>query len=350
MGYSYIAPVTGTFVSTGSPILVNLFGIGDIVKFEIWDETQFGATTADTDMLAAWWYKDMAAGSAFVQNRVSGQATDITTNMVLSGGFSLVDPTGPSLQAKQTGTAVDHNSPAEVHIAGHGYQTGDVIRITNTTGDLQISSIDYTITRNDANTFFLTNLDNTQTNLAAATNVVGQKLNYLPPYSPRRASILNLEASGVNTILTLAITTNFTVGQAVRVYVPQIFGSGTNPFASVAPIGTNSTIQQIVTATIVAIGAADASGFTNTITVNINSSAFTWEWPTNAQAAAGIQYPFVEPVGEAATTMAGSVNPANLLDDRTVNTASFAMSLGTSVCGVASDVIRWIAWRALIIS
>lgn len=350
--------ITGTITSTGAVQAISLPGIttaGDLIKFEIWDETQFGATTADTDMLAAWWFKDMAAGSAWVVNRVSGQATDVTTNMVLTNGFTLIDPTGPQLQASKTrsgASTINSAAPAQVTITSHGYNTGDVVRLTQTTGLLQLAGLDFSITRTGANTFTLTNLDTTLTNLTAtATNVVSQKLNFGPAFQPQRQAITNIGASAGNSIITLAVTHTYTVGQAVRVYVPTSFvGSGTNPFVS-GPIGSGiNTLGQGITATIVAINAADASSFTNTITVNVNSSAFTFQWPTSATAAGGIQFPFVEPVGMAATTKAGSVNPANLLDDRTQNTSTLQMSLGSSVFGVNLDVIRWIAYRGIIIS
>lgn len=350
--------ITGTIISTGAVQNISLPGItnpNDLIKFEIWDETQFGATTADTDMLRAYWFKDMAAGSAWVVNRVSGQATDVTTNMVLTNGFTLIDPTGSQLQAAKSSSGasrINSAAPAQVTINSHGYNTGDVVRITQTTGLLQLAGLDFTVTNTGANTFTLTNLDTTLTNLTAtATNVVAQKLNFGAAYYPQRQAITNIGASGGNSIITLAVTHGYTVGQAVRIYVPTSFvGSGTNPFVD-GPIGLGiNTLGKGITATIVAIGTADISGFTNTITVNVNSSGFTFQWPTSATAAGGIQFPFVEPVGEAATTSAGSVNPANLLDDRTRNTSTLQMSLGSQVFGVTSDVIRWIAYRGIITS
>jgi hypothetical protein len=359
MTFGYQTTSTGIITSTGAAQAINLpFGnASDLVKFEIWDETQFGATTADTDMLRAYWFRDMPAASAWVVNRVSGQATAVTTNMVTTGGFTLIDPTGPQLQAAKTrsgASTITSANPAVVTINSHGYTNGDTILLTQTTGLLQIAGWAFTIGSVTTNSFTLVNLDTTKTNLTAtATNVVAQKLNFLSSYQPRRMRITNMGASGVNTIITLAETNTYTVGQAVRVYVPTAYvGSGTNPFVD-GPIGLGiNTLGKGITATIIAIGATDpnSSGITNTITVNVNSSAFTFQWPTSATAAGGVQVPFVEPVGEAATTMAGSVNPANLLDDATKNTSTLQMLLGTNVAGVNLDVIRWIAYRGIILS
>lgn len=373
MSYSYIAPISGvvTQASTAAVINIPLPGLtsaADLIKFEIWDETQFGASTADTDMLAAWWYKDMLPGSAFVQNRVSGQATDITTNMVLTNGFTLIDPNGPQLQAAKTGSGFTAANPAVVTITAHGYSNGDVVRITKTTGALEVASVDYTIGNVTTNTFTLVNLDTSASasrpfgaSGATASAVTAQKLNYQPFYVPRRVNVVNVgtataagvSGAGTSSIITLSSPHDFTVGQAVRVYVPPAFvSSGANPFSQVGPTGKSNGVAQFITATISAINTADVSGITNTITVNINSTGMVFLWPTSAVAAGGILYPFVEPVGMAATTsiVGSSVNPANLLDDRTRNTASLVMSLGSNVYGVASDVIRWIAWRGYAIS
>lgn len=366
MSYGYAAALTGvvTQASTAATINIPIPGSGDLLKFEIWDETQFGLTSSNTDMLAAWWYRDMLPGSAFVQNRVSGQATAITTNMVLTNGFTLVDPqVTPQLQPAKTASGagtISSADPAVVTINGHGYSNGDIVLLTNTTGLLQLSGMAFTIGGVTTNTFTLANLDTTQTNLTAtATNVVAQKLNFEAPFYPRTRRITNLstasslgvQGAGTSTILTLAVTHGLTVGQAVRIYVPNSFiASGANPFVNPGILGTSSTIQQIVTATITAINTADSSGLTNTITVNINSTGTTWRWPTSAQAATGIQAPFVEPVGEAATTSAGLVNPQNLLDDRTRNLGQVVMQLGSQVYGVANDVIRWFAWRGAVTS
>lgn len=359
MSYSYASALTGvvTQAATAATINIPVPGFGDLLKFEIWDETQFGLTSANTDMLSAWWYKDMLAGSAFVLNRQSGSAAAATTNMVTSGGFTLVDPQGPQLQASITGTTITGANQA-VASATQTFSTGDVVRITNSTGLLQIAGMDFTVTAVNGSSFKLAYLDSTQTNLSGGASAFKvQKLNYGALYYPARKHIVNLstatslgvQGAGNSTILTLATVHGLTVGQAVRIYVPNTFiSSGTNVFTQPGILGTASTSAQIVTATITAINTADASSITNTITVNINSTGTTWQWPTSAVAAGGIQLPFVEPVGEAASTNVSGVNVANLLDDRTQNVGANIMQLGSNVYGVASDVIRWFAWRGAV--
>jgi len=324
MGYSYIAPVTGvvTQASTAAAISIPVPGFGDIIKFEIFDETQFGLASADTDMLSAWWYKDMANGSAFVQNRQSGSAAASTTNMVTTGGFTLIDPTGNQLQSAKTGSGITNANPAVVTINSHGYSVGDVVRLYATTGMLQIAGLAFTITAVSTNTFTLGYLDASGFG-AAATSVTAQKFNYIAAYYPRRKEITKISVAS-SAVITLSTTHNFTVGQLVRVYCPASFGM--------------SQINGLL-GTVTAISTTN-----NTITVNINSSSFSsFAFPTSAVAAVGVQMPFVEPVGEAATSPY-----QNLLDDATVNQSAYIMQLGSNVYGVASDVIRWIAWRGVV--
>lgn len=361
MSYSYASAVTGvvTQAATAATINIPIPGAGDLLKFEIWDETQFGLASANTDMLQAYWFKDMLAGAAFVKNRVSGSAAALTTNMVTTGGFTLIDPNSTSqLAASKTGTAITAADPAVVTSNAHGYSVGDTVLLTNTTGMLQIAGYAFTITAVSTNTFTLGYLDASGF-AAAATNVVSRKVNFFSPYVPRRMRITNVgtatslgvAGAGTSSIITLAETNAYTVGQAVRIYVPNSFiSAGSNPFVNIGTVGTASTLSLIVTATITAINTADNSSpaISNTITVNINSTGTTFAFPTSATAATGVQGPFVEPVGEAATTSAGTVNPQNLLDDRTQNTSSVVMQLGSNVYGVANDVIRWFAWRGAV--
>jgi hypothetical protein len=92
-------------------------------------------------------------------------------------------------------------------------------------------------------------------------------------------------------------------------------------------------------ATIVAVGNADAAGATNTIDLDVDSSAFgAFAFPASFANYFG-QFAQVTPVGDAASTLAGA----------TVNTAIQGLLVGSSVVGVAGDVIEWVAQRAVTI-
>jgi hypothetical protein len=91
--------------------------------------------------------------------------------------------------------------------------------------------------------------------------------------------------------------------------------------------------------TIVATGLADAAGSTNTVDLDIDSSAFSaFAFPASFANYFG-QFAQVTPIADAASTLAGA----------TVNTAIKGLLVGTSVVGVAGDVIEWVSNRAVTI-
>jgi hypothetical protein len=334
MTSSFIANLTGSF--TGSTVAQNIVLPSGYQKFEIYNITDIG-TANTTSVMSAVGTSLMLPGSAYYSVG-SGASSINTAKQTATGGFTFIEDSGDqSPGAQLTGSAISSAAPAVVSSANtNGLVAGDVVRMYNTVGMLQIAGMDFTVGTVTPNTSFeLAFLDTTQTNLTAGTTSNYRIIPNNPRYYPPRRFITNIESSGVNSIITLSVTNNYTVGQAVRVYVPTNFGTGTNPFI------TGSVPFNSLTATIVAIGQADASGFTNTITVNVNSSAFTWLWPTSAAFAAGSQVPFVEPVGEAAiNTLALPVG--NLLDDRTRNVSFRGVQIGTTI-QTSGKLYQWIA-------
>ena len=321
MSYGYVAPITGTFTSNGTSQLVDLPGYGDLLKFEVYDEGQFGSTAANTNMINAWWYKDLTDGYAFVGNKTSGAATIAITNMITSNGFTLIDPTSTQLQTAITGTTITNANPA-VATATNTFAVGDLVRITNSTGMLQIAGMDFTVTAANGSTFTLGYL-NASGFAAGASAFSVQKFNYASAYYPRNRLITSITQAS-SAVITLSVTHGFTAGQSVRIYVPSAFGM---------------TEMNGLSATITAVNTTN-----NTITVNVNSSSFTaFAFPTSATAAAGVTFAQVVPIGEAATSPY-----QNLLDDSTVNTSAYQMYLGSSVVGQSGDTIRWFAYRGLV--
>lgn len=336
------AVLTGQFVSAGT--VQNVVLPSGYQNFKMINLTDL-ATANTTSVMTAEAGSYLPAGNAYYSVG-SGANSILTEKYTSTGGFTFVADSGNQTPGAQlSGSALSSAVPGVVTSAATGgLVNGNIVRLYNVTNDQQLSGMDFTVSSVTANTSFaLQYLDTTQTNLGTATTLNYRIIPFNPRYYPVRRSIVNIESSGVNSIITLSVTHGYTVGQAVRVYVPTNFGTGTNPFV------TTSVASTAVPATIVAIGAADASGFTNTITVNINSSAFTWTWPTSASFATGSQVPFVEPIGEAATTLAGSVNPANLLDDATKNVSFTGVQIGTTV-QTSGKTYQWFATTGIALS
>jgi len=335
------ASLTGSFTSDGNVRNITLPSGYD--TFEMINITDIGSAAANTHVMRAQGTSLMAAGSAYFNPKTSGAATNALETTTTTGGFTFTTDSGSQAPGAQlTGSALNSAAPGVVSSANTStLANGNIVRMYNTTGILQIAGMDFTVSSVSANTSFaLTNLDTTQTNLTAGSTSNYRIIPFNPRYYPVRRFITNIGASSGSSIITLSVTHGYTVGQAVRIYVPSNFGSGTNPFVQ------TSTPSTAVTATITAIGATDGSGFTNTITVNVNSAAYTWGWPTSATFASGAQVAFVEPVGEAATTVAGTVNPANLLDDATRNQSFTGIQIGTTV-QTSGVLYQWFARKGI---
>lgn len=336
------AVLTGSFTSAGAVVNINL--PAGYTEFEMYNTSSDYGTAGSTSVFKAEGSSLMPAGSALYAVG-SGSSSTLTEKFTATGGFTFTSDSGSQIPGAQlAGQTLSSAAPGVVASSNTGtLVNGNVVRMYNTTGLLQIAGMDFTVGSVSANTSFaLSFLDTTQTNLTGGSTSNYRIIPFNPRFYPARRFITNLESSGVNTIITLSVTHGYTAGQTVRVYVPTNFGTGTNPFV------TGSVPSTAVTATIVAIGAADASGFTNTITVNINSSAFTWLWPTSASFATGSQVPFVEPVGEAAVNTV-SQPYANLLDDATRNQSQQLLSIGTTV-QTSGKTYQWVAKSGLTIS
>jgi hypothetical protein len=331
------AVLTGQFVSTGT--VVNLPIPSGYQEFEMLDMTDFGSATS-TSIMKAKGSSYMPAGAAYFDVG-SGASSILTPKYTATGGFTFVADSGNQTPGAQlSGSAISSAAPGVVSSAATGnLANGNVVRMYNTVGLFQIAGMDFTVGSVTPNTSFaLSFLDTTQTNLTAGSTSNYRIIPFDSRFYPPRRFITDIESVGANSIITLSVVNNYTVGQAVRIYVPSNFGSGTNPFV------TGSVASTAVTATIVAVGQADASGFTNTITVNVNSSAYTWGWPTSASFATGSQVAFVEPVGEAATAPF-----QNLLDDATRNQSFTGIQIGTTV-QTSGKLYQWFARSGIALS
>lgn len=318
MSFSTSSILAGSFVSTGAPKLLSIPGCTGIT---VYDMTNINANAASV----YWWAKwslGMSAGSAILGTSNVGP-TDVLETFTATGGVTLVDTSSSALGPLQTGTVVSQAAAAVVTMAGHTFLDGDVVRITNTTGMFQIAGMDFTIGGVVAGVSFnLINMD-TSAFAAAATAVSARLVPFEPYFYPRRRFITKI-SQAVNARVTMSVTDGYTVGQKIRMVVPASFGM----FQMNGLVGT-----------IVAVGNADAAGSTNTIDIDVDSTAFTaFAFPASFANYFG-NFAEATPIADATQTLAGA----------TLNTALIGVRLGTSVVGTAGDLIQWRAERALIV-
>lgn len=258
-----------------------------------------------------YWQRGMAPGTGIVRYKGDGVAT-LSEDTMVSGGFTLYDPIANAVGTiNATITAISNAAIPVVSNSGtNGLLPGDIVRLTNVINAQQLGGLDFTVGYNTltAGTF---SLDYMSQLALAGTTGSWRKINFEPIFYPRHRFISKI-TQALQAVVTLTVAHGFTVGQEVRVVVPDVYG-----------------MVEIdgLSATIVAIDTTPATG--NTITLDIDSTTFTaFAFPVNADV------PFspamIVPIGEAATAPW-----QNLLDDATINTAFLGMILGAGGNGNA---------------
>ena len=316
----------GSFTSTGAAKVINLRSDVDWMRV-------YNITVADADQTTAvgveyYWQRGFAVDRGIEYKKSSAANAANLEDYMASGGFTLIDSSAnPNGALNATVTAISNASIPVVSNSGtNGLVAGDIVRIVNVAGAQQLGGFDFTVGYNTltSGTFSLDYMSQ----IVAGTTGSWMKIKFNPIYYPRRRYITKI-TQAASAVVTLSVTHGYKVGQEVRFIVPAAYGM-------VQMDGLQGTITAINTTT--------TSG--NTVTVNIDSSAFTaFAWPLTAV------NPFTPaemvPMGEdTAQALASAVDP---LSDATENQAFIGMSLAAganSPAGVTNDVIYWVAGKS----
>lgn len=300
---------SGSYTSDGAARTITL--PSQVDYFKVTNRSLWGTNPAA--VVQSFWYRGYAAGQA--KTLTEDGAGALTATLVAAGGAGFTEIDQSSLTPGAlvaTGTAISQANPAVVTDATTPV-VGDIVRMMNTTGMLQVAGMDFSVTAVNAGVNFTLGYLDSSGFAAAATNA---DYRVIPAYryQPARRYITGITAAA-SAVITLSVTHNYTVGDIVTVRVPAGWGMTEID-------GLQGEVTAISTAN-------------NTITVDIDSSAMTaFAFPTSAVAAAGITFPEVIPVGEIATQ----------LDQPTDNQSLFGIRLGTTVCGANTNVMDWEAW------
>lgn len=313
----------GRFTSDGTAQELQIRS--DVDWMYVYNETQWATTQTPGRGVKFYWQRGMTSGYAFEYTKADGADT-LQAEQVTSGGFTLLDTSASPVDSlNATITAVSNAAiPVASNSGTNGLSAGDVVRIINVTGAQQLGGYDFTVGNNtlSSGTFSLDYM----AQIVAGTTGSWRKIKWDPIFYPRHRSITGITQAS-QAVITLSVTHGYTAGQAVRLIVPSAFGM-------VEMDGLKGNITAVSTAN-------------NTITVDIDSSAFTaFSFPLTA--AVPFSQALVVPIGETAN---GTY--ANNLDDRTQNLAFIGMELGAGIDGPAgssSDVIYWVAGKSFSVS
>jgi len=318
--------IVGTFTSDGTAKTLPIRC--DVDHIEVLNLTQMATTQATGRGVKFEYYRGMAADSA-IEYKKANAANTLTGVQITSGGFTLVDSSTNTLGSALTITGVSQANPAVVSLAStSGLSSGDRVRIYGTTGMLQIAGMDFTIASVVSNTSFtLAYLDSSGFGAAATAGSVRKIPATSPLYYPKRLFVTGITKAS-SAVVTLSVTHGLTVGQRVVFNIPSAFGM-------TQMNGLRGQITAINTTT-------------NTVTVNIVSSAFTtFAFPTSAS----VPFTFAQmiPFGDAPATVANVNGDQSVLDGATDNQGIVGITLAAGVdspAGSTSDVIYWRALKS----
>jgi hypothetical protein len=336
----------GSFTSTGAGVKINLPSSADY--FKTYNLTQIALTNPNTVVMAEWFGPKFGTGASPANGGLRWVKTntllqiDPFTNSTVSSGFTYVS-TYPNVepQASAAITAITAANPAVVSQT-NTYSAGDIIRVYNTTGMLQIAGMDFQISSVSGAGYTLLGLPATASNgfAAAATAGYTRRVSTYGAVEPEFLYVTNI-SQATQAVVSTSVdpSLHYVVGMKIRLSVPYSFGM---------------TQMDGVTGKIVAVNAVSATsniGAYN-LTIDVDSSAFTaFAFPastssptaslfaTLAPAGASTQY---DPVTNVQTGYNFQIQPF-----RTGQFTPYMFLAGgaQSPAGAASDVINWMAYK-----
>lgn len=296
----------GRFTGTGNDVIIPLRS--GVEWMEVWNFTQIGAAQTDARAVQWYWQVGMPAAQSVGYLKAGILAADNLMS-VIPNTFFLFDQSANPVGALEPVDDIDNGNPPIVTALAHGLQVGDVVRMINVAGGLQVSAMDFTV-GNDTLTVNTFSLDYMQPIIAAAGPGNFRWIKFQPLFYPRYRFITDITLAA-RAVITLSVTHGYEIGQQIRVYVPAIFGM-------------TEMNGLLATITDVDLGA-------NTIEVDIDSTAFTpFVFPLTGDV------PFtsalVVPVGE--DTSFALAMDENILSDATENVGVLGMRLTAGDPGV----------------
>lgn len=280
-----------------------------------------------------YWQRGMPIGTAIVKYKANAAAT-LDEDVLLTGGFTLFDPSGQSAGAQPlvgpaiaTTATTNATQPVVSTANTAGIFPGTMVRLSNT-AQTDVNGVDMVVSSVTANTSFtLLFASNALANVPGAIGGAGfyRIINTNALFYPRRRIITDITQSTVP-IVSTAIAHGLCAGQAIRFNIPAVSGM----------IQLNATpANNYMTATITAV--VDDYSFV----INIDTTTFTaFTYPTIAQQPSS--FPEITPVGEDTADALLSFQPqtpvianqqifntnTGILSDSTVNTGFLGMIFG----------------------
>lgn len=330
--------ITGdSFTSTGVGVKINLPSSADY--FRTWNITQLAAASPTACVGGEWFGPKFGTGASAANDgirwRKSGSSAiliDAFSTSTASNGFTYVT-TSPVVepQAAAAITSITAASPAVV-TQTNTYSEGDIIRIYNTTGMLQIAGMDFQISSVSGSGYTLTGL-RAAGFAAPATAGNTRRISKFSAVDPEFLYITEITQATQAVVRTSVDPTNYyVVGNKIHFSIPSSFGM---------------TQMNQLTGTIVAVSSTNY-----TLTVDIDSTAFTaFAFPASTSSPTSPLFATLSPAGSQT-----SFNPNTLVQTgyefqkTPFHTGQFTPYMflaggANSPAGANNDVINWAAYK-----
>lgn len=313
----------GNFTSDATDKTIRL--VSGVDWMEVYNYTVASGAQTTAVGVEYYWQRGFGDGEGIERKKSNAANAANLTALLTSGGFTYVDSSANPNDTLHTDiTAVSAAAiPVVTATAAHGLAAGSVVRLFNVAGAQQLGGMDFTVghNTNGANTYSLDYMSQ----IVAGTTGSYRRIKYDPLYYPRHRSITKI-TQAASAVVTMSVTHGYKVGQEVRFVVPAEYGM----VEMDGLLGTITAIDTTVT-----------TG--NSITVDINSSAFTaFAFPLTA--VSPFSPALVVPVGmDTAEAISQAVE---ISSDATDNDGYIGMLLEAGVDGPAGDTADVIYWRA----
>jgi len=294
----------------------------------IWvrNRTAWGDDAAETSV-ESWWRRGMAQDAAQTTDQANASGA-LSSEAVTSGGFRVYNTSNPPTYAAlpTSGTDITTANPAVATMASTGaIVVGDVVRVTSSTGMLQISGYEFEVTAVSTDTNITLNLDSS--GFGAVATDANIRLIVPGKFYPRWRYIVPLSGaagitSATNAVVSCSVAHDFTVGEKVMLKVPSGYGM--------------TEANQLV-ATVTAVT-------TYTVTLDLDTSSFTaFALPTSAAYAAGLTPAIILPAGSGPYP---SGNPPYVSTDAAYDSRNqWQIVMGSNIVTSTSAVYDWCAWK-----
>ena len=303
----------GDFVSDGTAKFIELPSRASL--FTVRNRSIWGTNPVDL-VVAAEWARGYSAGQA--TTTLEAATGLLSASLIAAGGNGFTEVNDNTLDPGApvtTGTQINQAAPAVV-LDATSPAVGDIVRLFNVTGMVQVGGLEFTVTAVNAGVSYTLGYLDSSAFAAVATNVDYRVLK-ASRYSPTKRWITGI-TSAASAEITLSVTHGYSVGDIITVNVPDA------SFGMTEINGKTAKITAVNTTT-------------NTITVDIDSTGFTaFAFPASAVAALGVTFPMVVPVGE----ISGLITAAS------TNASNFGMIIGSDISGSNTDIIDWRAFAA----